>query len=410
MSDIQGDAWADNPFTFGKILPLPDVQPQPVPITNILRDCFTKLKTKFVQMPPAKINPLEPIGTENWTPEMSLSNTLTDRFAPNPAFMLGLKRKDEVSSQGTKGWNTHYNLVLDQSSSMKESCSQFEGTNLNRSLVTRIAASCLIKQASFNTDSFTVYSYNDTGRIAFPLPAGDPSYDYQGGIAWLTAASISSLWNITQSSQGEVSYVDKNEVGTDLMITALAAIAPIGLTNHQDAMECLIDNMTTKTIQGCITLYMTDGDGIFNAINQTYDKITPTCYDEWLRQFGHVFYIILDSSKIIRNVSVAGRLFPEGTKGAIVKEHQAIVALSKVSGMSAAEASRFVWTFPNDKMLDPATNLPFETITEQMAWLFAEIGKIFAGTSEEFLDLGDKYGVIVNPDGSKGSYERPDTD
>ena len=70
-----------------------------------------------------------------------------------------------------------------------------------------------------------------------------------------------------------------------------------------------------------------------------------------------------------------------------------------------SSASRFVWTFPNDKMLDPATNLPFETITEQMAWLFAEIGKIFAGTSDEFAELDEKLGVIVNPDGSKGSYE-----
>ena len=39
-------------------------------------------------------------------------------------------------------------------------------------------------------------------------------------------------------------------------------------------------------------------------------------------------------------------------------------------------------------------------VGDQMGWLFAEIGKIFAGTSEEFSDLAEELGVI----GHDGDY------
>ena len=100
MSDVQADSWVDNPFTFGKQFPLPDIKPLPVDLRNPLKDCFTALKAKYIKMPPAKINPVEPVSTTQWTPEMGMGDTLADRFAPNPAFIgLPLKRKvvsDEV--------------------------------------------------------------------------------------------------------------------------------------------------------------------------------------------------------------------------------------------------------------------------------------------------------------------------
>ena len=399
MSDIQGEAWADNPFTFGKSYTLPEVKPQPVPIKNILRDFFAKLKAKYIKMPPAKINPVEPVSTTAWSPEMGLGDTLVDRFAPNPAFIgLPLKRKDVPSQTGTKGWNTHYNIMVDQSSSMSAESTTYEGDSLDRGLVCRLASSCLIKQASFNTDSFTVYTYNDTGKICFPIPDGEPSYNYNGAIDFLTAASVSELFDIKNSWQGSIprAWSDSN-AGQNMLVNALAAMVPDGSNNEPHAMQFMIRGMKQHNIEGCITVFITDGDNLAGPVKEgaSYDETGGVSFDEWLRRYGHVFYIVL------RN---------EGNPAIEENKRNTREALKDLYSWDNAIADKFIWGFPDPKMIDPATGEALTDVADQMSWLFAEIGKIFAGTSEEFAELDEELGVIVNPDGSKGSYERPDTD
>ena len=399
MSDIQGEAWADNPFTFGKSYTLPDVKPQPVPIKNILRDFFAKLKAKYIKMPPAKINPVEPVSTTAWSPEMGLGDTLVDRFAPNPAFIgIPLKRKDVPSQTGTKGWNTHYNIMVDQSGSMQAESTTYEGESMDRSLVCRLATSCLIKQASFNTDSFTVYTYNDTGKICFPMPRGEPSYEYNAGIDFLTAESVSHLWDITQHQQGSINCAwNDSNAGENMLLNALAAMVPDGQNNEQHAMQIMIRGMKKHNIEGCITVFITDGDNLATPVSQGFSasETGGVSYDEWLRRYGHVFYIVL------RN---------EGSSSIESNKRDTRNALKSLYGWNDTLADKFVWGFPDAKMVDPATDEALTDVADQMAWLFAEIGKIFAGTSDEFAELDDELGVIVNPDGSKGSYEKPNTD
>ena len=398
MSDVQSENWSDNPFTFGKQYTLPDVKPQPVPIKNILRDFFSKLKAKYIKMPPAKINPVEPVSTTAWGPEMGMGDTLTDRFAPNPAFIgIPLKRKDVPSQTGSKGWNTHYNVMVDQSGSMQAESTKYEGQSLDRSLVCRLATSCLVKQASFNTDSFTVYTYNDMGKPCFPIPA-QPSYDYQGCIDFLTAESVSKVWNITDSQHSSVRHAyNYNDASENFLLNALAAMVPDGENNETHAMEVMIRGMKDNDIQGCITVFITDGDNLAGPLKEGKfsDETGGITYDEWLRQYGHVFYIVL------RN---------QGNSAIENNKRKAREALMKIYSWDESLADKFVWGFPDDKMIDPATGEYLTDVADQMGWLFAEIGKIFAGTSDEFAELAEELGEIVNPDGSKGSYERPDTD
>ena len=398
MSDVQSENWSDNPFTFGKQYTLPDVKPQPVPIKNILRDFFSKLKAKYIKMPPAKINPVEPVSTTAWSPEMGMGDTLTDRFAPNPAFIgIPLKRKDVPSQTGSKGWNTHYNVMVDQSGSMQAESTKYEGQSLDRSLVCRLATSCLVKQASFNTDSFTVYTYNDMGKPCFPIPA-QPSYDYQGCIDFLTAESVSKVWNITDSQHSSVRHAyNYNDASENFLLNALAAMVPDGENNETHAMEVMIRGMKDNDIQGCITVFITDGDNLAGPLKEGKysDDTGGITYDEWLRQFGHVFYIVL------RN---------QGNSAIESNKRKAREALMKIYSWDESLADKFVWGFPDDKMQDPATGEYLTDVADQMGWLFAEIGKIFAGTSDEFAELAEELGEIVNPDGTKGSYERPDTD
>ncbi len=373
MSDVQRSGWADNPFTFSIAHDITPPEPQPFEISNFLKDFFEKLKTKYVQVPPSHIDSEEDIGSEAWRPEHGMSGARLDTFAPDPGFLgIPQKRKTLITQKGIKGWNTHYNIMGDQSSSMSLPATEFEGKSCDRTIVLRLAASCLIKQASFNMDSFTVYSYNDSGKVLWPIPNGEPAYNYEDCIAWLTAESISKVWNIVENNRG-TSTQAWSDGSENNMLNCLAPYVPDGSNNEKSAFDVMIQNCQKHDISGMITVFLTDGDSLPASIIDSNRELTGSLtYDAWLRQFGHVFYIILrnkdEQRKIDMNVEK-------------IASH-----LMRLYGWNHEEASKFIWGFPDSNMKDSADN-PITDVADQMAWLFAEIGRIGAGLSEEFNDL-----------------------
>ena len=371
MSDYQSDSWTDNPFTFSISRQVPNTEGVPVPITGILRDLFERIKVKFMRMPPAKITPLEPVATTQWTPEMGMTQTLTDRFAPNPAFIgLPLRRKDIETTQGKKGFNTHYNLILDQSSSMNTESYVIPttGVTLNRSLVCRLASACLIKQASFNLDSFSIFSYNETGKIIWPLPDGEPSFEYDDAISFLTNDGVSTLFN-NRENRGSI----KRNMENEALLDGLSAIHPTGNTNFDSAYEVTIDTCVAADIDAMITLFITDGEDLSGTISQKSQVSEGLSYDEWFRKGQNKLFYILIGSDADKNLR---------------KEYEKTVnELMKLYDYPRQIAEKFVWMFPDEAMKDPETGETMTDIMDQMAWLFTEIGKIFAGTSEYFDDI-----------------------
>ena len=338
MSDVQRSGWADNPFTFSITHGITPAEPQPFGMSNFLKDFFEKLKAKYVRVPPSQIESEEDIGSEGWRPELGMSGAKLDTFAPDPGFLpITQKRKPLITHHGVKGFNTHYNIMGDQSASMRASATEFEGKECDRTLVLRLAASCLIKQASFNMDSFTLYSYNDMGKVLWNLN-GEPAYNYEDCIEWLTADSISKVWNIVENNKGSTDTAWRTEGSQNNMINCLAPYVPDGNNNENSAFDVMIENCQKHNITGMITVFLTDGDeladtserhfryksgqsgpngtgwwrggtGAFNPDNVTDEgkkMIGNKSYDQWLRQFGHVFYIILRDQKeqiaIDRNV------------------------------------------------------------------------------------------------------------
>ena len=388
MSDVQRSGWADNPFTFSITHGITPAEPMPFGMGNFLKDFFEKLKAKYVKMPPAKIQPVEPIATTQWSPEMGMGQTLTDRFAPNPAFIgLPLKRKDVTTSVGTKGWNTHYNIMVDQSGSMGAIATEFEGKQCDRTIVCRLATACLIKQASYNVDSFTVFSYNDRGKLLWNL-SGEPAYNYEDCIEWLTSESISKVWNIVENNKGSSTQA-WSDGGENNMINALAPMVADGDNNEDSAFDVMVSNSQKYDIQGMITVFITDGDSLSAPITHNNPSLTGSLtYDQWMRQFGHLFYILIRSESEQRTM----------------KQYKASCEanLMKTYGWDRKLASKFVWCFPDPRMKD-SDGEPITDVGDQMGWLFAEIGKIFAGTSEEFADLAEELGVI----GHDGTYTSP---
>lgn len=388
MSDVQRSGWADNPFTFSITHGIEPAEPMPFAIGNFLKDFFEKLKAKYVKMPPAKITPVEPIATTQWTPEMGMGQTLADRFAPNPAFIgLPLKRKDVITSVGTKGWNTHYNIMVDQSGSMGAIATEFEGKSCDRTIVCRLATGCLIKQASYNVDSFTVFTYNDRGKLAWNLN-GEPAYNYEQCIDWLTSESISKVWNIVENNKG-TSKQAWTDGGENNMINCLAPMVADGDNNEDSAFDVMVANCQKYDIQGMITVFITDGDSLSAPITHSNPSLTGSLtYDQWMRQFGHLFYILIRSESEQRTMDQYKRSCESN--------------LMNTYGWDRKLAGKFVWSFPDPRMVDE-NNEPITDVGDQMGWLFAEIGRIFAGTSEEFSDLAEELGVI----GHDGDYKSP---
>ena len=384
MSDYVADSWADNPFAFTSSRQIPNVIASPVPLSPILRDAFEKLKAKYLKMPPAKINPVEPVATTQWSPEMGMSQTLADRFAPNPAFIgLPLRRKDIETQVGTKGFNTHYNICIDQSGSMQRESTVYDGTSLHRGLVCRLATACLINQASLNLDSFTVYSYNNSGKIVWPIPDGEPSFEYSDAVDFLTSDGAKSIWNPMDMS-GKTSAWGSGI--TNDIINALDTMVPDGDNNEDHAFEVMIENSRKHDISGMITVFITDGDNLARPLTASSSVSGGKSYDEWMRQFGKVFYIILRSESDQR------------TMDGYVKD--VVNSLVKIYDYPKEIAQMFVWKFPDPRMIDPETGEAITDVMDQMGWLFTEIGKIFAGTSEVFEDVVEYFGDI-----SEGEYD-----
>ena len=372
MSAVQRSGWAESPFTFSITHDITPAEPQPFGMSNFLKDFFEKLKAKYVRVPPSQIESEEDIGSEGWRPEQGMSGAKLDTFAPNPGFIpITQRRKPLVTHKGVKGFNTHYNIMGDQSGSMDNPATEFEGKTCDRSIVLRLAASCLIKQASFNMDSFNVYSYNDRGKLLWPLN-GEPAYNYEDCIAWLTSEGVSKVWNIVENNAGNVTCPWTNGSENN-MLNCLAPFVPDGGNNEQSAFDVMIQNCQKHDISGMITVFLTDGDSLPRSIIDSNVELTGSLtYDAWLRQFGHVFYIILrneeEQSKIDNNVRA-------------IEGH-----LMSLYGWNREEASKFIWGFPDTDMKDSSGN-PITDVADQMVWLFAEIGRIGAGLSEEFNDL-----------------------
>jgi len=384
MSDYQSDGWADNPFTFAQSRSIPIVDSSPVPLKPLLRDLFDKIKAKYLRMPPAKINPLEPVATTQWSPEMGMSQTLADRFAPNPAFIgLPLRRKDIETQVGTKGFNTHYNIMIDQSGSMRRTATTYEGNSLHRGLVCRLATANLISQAKLNLDSFVVYSYNGTGKIVWPLPAGEPSFDYDEAVDFLTGDGVKQLWNPIEMG-GKISAWD---TPTNNIVNALDAIVPDGDNNEANAFEIMIENTQKHDIGGSITVFITDGHNLKGPLEESSSVSGGKSFDNWFRSqnaLNKVFYIILRDA---------------GEQATMDKYCKRVEnSLMDLYGYPREIAKKFVWKFPDPRMIDPETGELIEDLWDQMGWLFTEIGKIFAGISQEFEDVVEYFEDIGHED------------
>jgi hypothetical protein len=384
MSNYQSDGWADNPFTFMTSRDVPIIDVSPTPMKPLLRDLFEKIKAKYLRMPPAKINPLEPVATTQWSPEMGMTQTLVDRFAPNPAFIgLPLRRKDIETQVGTKGFNTHYNIMIDQSGSMRAPACHYEGDALHRGLVCRLATANLISQAKLNLDSFIVYSYNNTGKIVWPLPNGEPSYDYDAAVDFLTGDGIKQLWNPIEM-EGKI---DAWNPDTNNIVNALDAIVPDGDNNEASAFEIMIENTQKHDIGGSITVFITDGHNLKGPLEESSSVSGGKSFDNWFRSANpqnKVFYIILQD---------------KGSESSMDRYCKGVEdALINIYGYPREIASKFVWKFPDSRMIDPETGELIEDLWDQMGWLFTEIGKIFAGISEEFEDVVEYFEEIGHDD------------
>jgi hypothetical protein len=164
------------------------------------------------------------------------------------------------------------------------------------------------------------------------------------------------------------------------LLNALDAAVPDGENNEANAFEVMIDNVKENDINGLITVFITDGDNLAGPLKEYSTASDNKPFDEWMRQFGHLFYIIIRADNEQR------------TMDQYVK--QVVQSLVSIYDYPEDIAKKFVWKFPDPAMIDPETGETMTDIMDQMGWLFTEIGKIFAGTSEYFDDVVEYFGAI----------------
>jgi hypothetical protein len=149
----------------------------------------------------------------------------------------------------------------------------------------------------------------------------------------------------------------------------------------------MIENTQKHDIGGSITVFITDGHNLKGPLEESSSVSGGKSFDNWFRSANpqnKVFYIILQDA---RSESSMDR-FCKGVEDALIS----------IYGYPREIASKFVWKFPDSRMVDPETGEIIEDLWDQMGWLFTEIGKIFAGISEEFEDVVEYFEEIGHED------------
>ena len=181
--------------------------------------------------------------------------------------------------------------------------------------------------------------------------------------------------------------IDAWDRDTNNMVNAMDAIVPDGDNNEASAFEIMIENTKKHDIGGSITVFITDGHNLKGPLEESSSVSGGKSFDNWFRTQNpqnKVFYIILRSAADDSRMDRYCQRVED--------------ALMNIYGYPREIAKKFVWKFPDQRMIDPETGELIEDLWDQMGWLFTEIGKIFAGISEEFEDVVEYFEDIGHDD------------
>jgi len=210
-------------------------------------------------------------GRRDWRPGYDPVTKLDPTtVAPGLVEGMPLQSRRRKEKEGTGGKATFLNIVVDVSGSMGSPMGSrgghtnygyYDGLPLGGEDLARVVTPLMIRMAKQNGDKFQVITYGANAWVDWPGPATD----YDEAINYYTNSSIAT---------------DKNR--------PLAGVSPNTMTERgldltRVEMERYLEEENVE-VKAAVTIVISDG-----AFNYRSCMIP----DEWLRQFGPVFYVFI---------------------------------------------------------------------------------------------------------------------
>ncbi len=263
--------WTENPFVFMSSVPIeggPIIDIESIPLHKALYDKLVKL---VIPSPRSKTDPWSMKGRREWRPGYDPVTKLDPTtVAPGLVEGMPLQSRRRKEQEGTGGKATFLNIVVDVSGSMGSPMGSrgggggygyYDGLPLGGEDLARVVTPLMIKVAKQNGDKFQVITYGSSAHIDWPGPATD----YDDAIDYYTNSSIASDTNRPLAGVEGSTNTER------------------GLTLAKEEMERYLDEENVD-VKAAVTIVISDGAFNYRSC------MTP---DEWLRQYGPVFYVFI---------------------------------------------------------------------------------------------------------------------
>ena len=262
-------AWDENPFAFLSSEPIPGgtiIDIETIPLHKALYEKLVKL---VFPSPKSKTDPWSDKGRREWTPYDPVTNLDPTTVAPGLIEGMPLQSRRRKELQGEGGKATFLNLIVDVSISMRNPMSggggthygYYKGLPLGGEDLARVVTPLMIRMAKQNGDKFNVVTFGERAQVDWPGPATD----YDDAIDYYTNSSTAK--DSTRPLAGAQKYTMTEK----------------GLKLVRKEMERYLEEENVA-VKSAVTIVISDGD--FN-----YESCMPP--DNWLRQFGPVFYVFI---------------------------------------------------------------------------------------------------------------------
>jgi hypothetical protein len=193
---------------------------------------------------------------------------------------MPLQSRRRKEKEGTGGKATFLNLVVDVSGSMGSpmgggggaNYGYYDGLPLGGEDLARLVTPLMIRMAKQNGDKFQVITFGQSAHIDWPGPATD----YDDAINYYTNSSIATDRNRPLAGVENRTHTDR------------------GLNLTRLEMERYLVEEKVE-VKAAVTIVITDG---------AFNYRSCMAADEWLRQFGPVFYVFISPDEGALDASV----------------------------------------------------------------------------------------------------------
>jgi len=258
----------DDPYVWQQQGQIDQGDPQEVDFENPARAFFDGMADFVKELDEEGTQ--SPEGTVAYVLGQSMGELIESTTGPNPAIAIGAGEAQatsiQQSFQGTEGYNTFVQLIMDKSEGMNAPAGTFNGLSLRKCDLARALAAIMVEQARGCRSYFAIYSYDSAGYVEW---AG-PSNDYDGALDFLLASNSTAF------------------------IPGGEALQSAGMQYALDGMRGGIqtDDGTTVPIDRAVTIAFSDS--CYDWARQHWmalDWQTNEPLDKLLRAYGPVFYV-----------------------------------------------------------------------------------------------------------------------